>query len=436
MKKSNFHYVLGIAAFATAAIAAWFSVTGLGKLFAGAAISVMIMAAVLEFAKLVVASYVYRYWKKINFLAKTYLVIAIVILMTITSAGIYGYLSGAYSETSSKLQISNGEISLLDKKKEQFKQRIVNTEQNINKKNTRITSLNNLRTSQEVRLDSLYARKSYRQAKIVESQIKDADSEIKKLTKETDSLLNVVNGYNEDISKLDLDVTGKEADNLKGDTAPLQYIASLFGTNMDKVVNFFMFLLIFVCDPLAIMLVIATNRVILENSEKDEKIIEVPEVAKKIEPEPIPEPIKKIDEVVSYVSNDKGEFKPEKKEPVIDLAQKIILDDIKSQGISHNASYLKFLEVLFKNGDAKIGDVLPFYDAFLEQLAIANLIEIKYVTEENGMSKIQVLNNRDKEVRDFLTICNLFKITDMSGKDKKIIKDYQLSKDIISLLSK
>ena len=426
MKKSKFPYVLGLAAFGTAAVAAWFSVTGLGKLFAGAAMSVMIMAGVLEFAKLVVASYVYRYWKKIKFLEKTYLIIALSILMTITSAGIYGYLSGAYSETSSKLQISNGEISLLDKKKEQFKQRIVNTEENISKKNLRITSLNNLRSSQEVRLDSLYARKSYRQAKVVEGQIKDADIEIKRLTKETDSLLNVVNGYNEEISRLDLDVTGKEAENLKGDTAPLQYIASLFGTNMDKVVNFFMFLLIFVCDPLAIMLVIATNKALLENSSTEND--STPESAKKVEPEPEiktvePEPAveqnKKVEEVVSYLADDKGEFKPIKKDELkMEITHKSILDDIKSQGITNNASYLGFLDVLFKGGEVNVGDIMPIWDVFIEELDKKGL---KYTT---------------KEVKDFLIICNLFKITDMSGPDKKIAKDYQVAKEIISMLSK
>lgn len=423
MKKSKFHYVLGISAFGTAAIAAWFSVTGLGKLFAGAAISVMIMAGVLEFAKLVVASYVYRYWKKIKFLEKTYLVIALVILMTITSAGIYGYLSGAYSETSSKLQISNGEISLLDKKKEQFKQRIDNTNENINKKNIRITSLNGLRSSQETRLDSLYARKYYRQARVVESQIKDADSEIKKLTKETDSLLNVVNVYNEEVSKLDLGVTEKEADNLKGDTAPLQYMANLFNSDMDKVVNFFMFLLIFVCDPLAIMLVIATNKVLLEGSEEKAEEVIVKIEPTKIEPikenEIVKEPEEIVEKPISYVTNDKGEFKPVKKEePKVDLAQKAILDDIKSQGIGHNASYLGFLDVLFKGGEVNVGDLIPKWDMFIEQLTKKGL---KFT---------------EKEVKDFLTICNLFKITDMSGPNKRIAKEYSISKDIISLLSK
>jgi hypothetical protein len=412
MKKSKFPYILGVAAFATAAVAAWFSVTGLGKLFAGAAISVMIMAGVLEFAKLVVASYVYRYWNKIKFLEKTYLIIALSILMTITSAGIYGYLSGAYSETSSKLQISNGEISLLDKKKEQFKQRIENTEENIGKKNIRITSLNNLRTSQEVRLDSLYARKSYRQAKIVETQIKDADSEIKKLTKETDSLLNVVNLYNEEISKLDLDVTGKEADNLKGDTAPLQYIASLFGTNMDKVVNFFMFLLIFVCDPLAIMLVIATNKSLLENTSEEKTTVQ--EVVKTIEPNPVVEPLKKVE----YKSNEHGEFVQQEPEEVINKEEALqILEAIKSQNIEGNKLYLTFVEALYLNGALKIGDLLPPFVKFTEELNSRGVVY------------------EEKEVMDFLTICNLLKITDMSGPDRRVAKDYNVAKGIFNILS-
>lgn len=438
MKKNSFPYILGISAFATAGIAAYFSVTGLGKLFAGAATSIMIMAGVLEFSKLVVASYLYRYWDKSKFVEKAYLIVALAILMTITSAGIYGYLSGAYSETSSKLQISQGEIGLLDKKKEQFKDRIKNTEENIGKKNTRITSLNNLRSSQEVRLDSLYARKYYRQAKVVEGQIKDADQEIKKLTRETDSLLNVVNGYNEEISKFDLDVTGKVADNLKGEAAPLQYIANLFGTSMDKVVNFFMFLLIFVFDPLAVVLVIATNKTLLEG-RKDvvEPIVNKPEPesAEPIKKENIAdllrsqaadliveEPKKEEATKVSYVADESGNFKPTKAEPKIDEAQKIILEKIKSQGIENNASYLSFLEVLFKSGKASVGDLLPIWEVFLEQL---DKKDLKYT---------------EKEVKNFLTICNLFKITDMdewATKGKAFItKDYETAKVIISLLSK
>jgi hypothetical protein len=475
MKKSKFHYLLAIAAFGTAAVAAYFSVTGLGKLFAGASMSIMIMAGVLEFSKLVVASYVYRFWEKIKFLEKTYLIIALAILMTITSAGIYGYLSGAYSETSSKLQVSQGEISLLDKKKEQFKERIVNTEENISKKNIRITSLNNLRSTQESRLDSLYARKTYKQAKVVEGQIKDADVEIKKLTRETDSLLNVINVYNEEVSKLDLGATEKIAENLKGEAAPLQYIATLFGTTMDKVVNFFMFLLIFVCDPLAIILVIATNKVILsyEEDEKqdvevktisvepvveepvveepiaeepaveepiaEEPIVEEPVIEEPVAEEPIAEepiveepveeePIveiskesqKKADEVIQYMVDSKGDFKAvnnvdAEKEKI----RKEIMDQVKAQGIGNNSIYMSFLEVLFKGGINQVGTILPVYSKFLEDLQFAG-----------------ILYSNEKEVTDFLTICNLFKITDMSGPDKRIAKEYAVAKEIISLLSK
>ena len=466
MKKSKFHYLLAIAAFGTAAVAAYFSVTGLGKLFAGASLSIMIMAGVLEFSKLVVASYVYRFWEKIKILEKTYLILALAILMTITSAGIYGYLSGAYSETSSKLQVSQGEISLLDKKKEQFKERIVNTEENINKKNVRITSLNNLRATQESRLDSLYARKTYKQAKVVEGQIKDADIEIKKLTRETDSLLNVVNVYNEEVSKLDLGATEKIAENLKGEAAPLQYIATLFGTTMDKVVNFFMFLLIFVCDPLAIILVIATNKVILSYEEEpvakvvveekpaveepvvEEPVVEEPVVEELIAEEPIleepiaeepiveepiaEEPIveelveiskesqKKADEVIQYMVDSKGDFKAVNTMDVEkEKIRKEIMDQVKAQGIGNNSIYLSFLDVLFKGGTNQPGTVLPVYSKFLEDLQFAG---ISYTYE--------------KEVTDFLTICNLFKITDMSGPDKRISKEYTVAKEIISLLSK
>jgi hypothetical protein len=465
MKKSKFPYLLGFSAFATAAIAAYFSVTGLGKLFAGSAISIMVMAAVLEFSKLVVASYVYRYWKKIKALEKTYLISALVVLMAITSAGIYGYLSGAYAETSSKLQISQGEISLLDKKTEQFKERIKNTEENIKKKNERITSLNNLRTSQEVRLDSLYARRYYKQAKIVEGQIKDADVEIKKLTRESDSLLNVVNGYNEEISKLELDVNGKEAENLKGEAAPLQYIANLFNTSMDSVVNFFMFLLIFVFDPLAVVLVIATNKVILDSwkegsPEEGEPIGELFKVKKpksnwtvkklfngKSEEIKEEESGSEENDVMTYVSTDSGEFKAEEEprsaieeqtqsEQVDDFAniQPTQIEELTSpteedmEAIkkindlsiqSQNDKYPLLLDVLYSNGLKTPGDDVPFYQDFCESIR---------------KSGIQA---EDSEIKNFLVICVVFKLINIQKNTKhSFLKDYNTAKNKIQILQK
>ena len=95
-RSKNFHIYLGIAALLIAGSAGFFSVFGLSKLFAGAALSVIIMAGSLEFGKLVTAAFLYRYWDKINLFQKTYLMTAVITLVLITSAGIFGYLSNAY----------------------------------------------------------------------------------------------------------------------------------------------------------------------------------------------------------------------------------------------------------------------------------------------------------------------------------------------------
>ena len=112
-RSKNFHIYLGVAALLIAGSAGFFSVFGLSKLFAGAALSVIIMAGSLEFGKLVTAAFLYRYWDKINVFQKTYLMTAVITLVLITSAGIFGYLSNAYQgatvtfEKQSNLLLSN-----------------------------------------------------------------------------------------------------------------------------------------------------------------------------------------------------------------------------------------------------------------------------------------------------------------------------------------
>ena len=206
---------------------------------------------------------------------------------------------------------------------------------------------------------------------------------------------------------------------------------------MDSVVNFFILLLIFVFDPLAVSLVIATNIAIEREFGKKEEEPKEPEPF--VEPvvelvtEPTAEPAviiqeesesqKKAEEVMRYVADENGDFKAiPLPEPVIDeekeKIKQLIIDQAKAEGLENNASYLSFLDVLFKGGSIQMGTKLPSYSKFLEEIKAAGL---KYV---------------EKEVKDFLTICNLFKITDMSGSEKKIAKDYLVAKDIIALLSK
>jgi hypothetical protein len=120
--KKLFPYVIALSALSVSASAALYSVVGLSKLFAGAKIQVMIMAGSLEFAKLVIASVLYQYWEKTNAFIKAYLMIALIILITITSGGIYGYLSGAYQETSNQSEFLEKEVAIIESKRVRFEE--------------------------------------------------------------------------------------------------------------------------------------------------------------------------------------------------------------------------------------------------------------------------------------------------------------------------
>lgn len=464
MRKYIFPILIAISALALAGAAAFFSVTGLSKLFGGAKTEVIIMASALEFAKLVVASFLHRYWKDLRVAMKIYLTVGVIIVMIITSLGIYGFLSNAYSTTSGKLQNIDAQIQMVDQKKTIITSEIQRLEDSKSLKSDRVKSLVKLRSNQETRLDSLYNRKQISVAKRVESQIDQANKDILVANVEMDTLNNQIQRKYSEVTAFDMEILNLKNNDTNSEVGPLKYIAKLTGRDMDSVVNFFILLLIFVFDPLAVMLVVATN-VAIEKEFGEGKEEEKKEIIK--EPEPKEEPVdvsvtesqveiiaepeviieepleenivvdEKIEEekpvsdlkneVVSYIADEKGEFK---QEPIIEEkieshtpqeleAINIILEQIKAQDIEHNASYLNFLEVLFQKGKVSVGDILPSYPVFLEEM---NLSGYKYT---------------EKELTDFLMICNLFKITDMSeGKERRIAKDYQISKSIISLLSK
>lgn len=430
MKKYIFPILIALSALSLAGAAAFFSVTGLSKLFGGAKNEVIIMASALEFAKLVTASFLHRYWNILKWQMRTYLTIGVITVMLITSAGIYGFLSNAYSITSGKIQGVDSQVEMVEQKKTIINSEITRLQENKTMKSDRVKGLVNLRTNQETRLDSLYNRRQNSSAKRVEQQIDQANKDVASINIEIDTLNNRIQRKSFEISALDLTILNFKNSDINGEVGPLRYIAKLTGKSMDSVVNFFIMLLIFVFDPLAVSLVIATNISIQrEFRKKEDEEIDIKKEEKIIE-NTIPENViknndneskKKADEVIQYVTNDNGEFKAIEV-PVIDeskeQAKKIIMDDIKAQGIEHNASYINFLEILFKNGTVQTGTILPSYGKFLEEIKSSG---IKYA---------------EKEVKDFLTICNLFKITDMSGPDKKISKDYLVAKEIISLLSK
>ena len=255
-----------IVALGIAGCAAYFSIWGLSQLFAGASIAVIILFSFLETGKIVVTTALHRYWGRVNKSLKYFLTVCVIILMLVTSAGIYGFLSNAYQKTANKLEIHQGEISVLDNKKAIFEGGIKDNEKLIENKNKRLDQLANLRTRQENRID---AAKSNRSETANRSDIKNADKEIQKLTSDID-VLNVKNGVLSDsVGKYNTKVLELKANNsVSGEIGPLKYIAELTGVAMIKIVNYLILLLIFVFDPLAIALILMSNMVFKIDEEE------------------------------------------------------------------------------------------------------------------------------------------------------------------------
>ncbi len=264
MLKNKFTYLLGFSAFVLVTTAAFFSVTGLAKLFSGAYWSVIIMISGLELAKLVSTSYLYRYWREIKLSLKVYMVIGVVVLMIITSIGVYGFLSAAFSDTSNKVNSVDNKITLLEGKKRFFEESSSRIKSLIDNKSIRINNLNSLRSNQESRIDTLYKKNLISRVKQAEQAIRDANNEIEQTNKQIESLSIQIQPFIDSISKTDLLILELKSNDIKGDIGPLKYMATLTGKRIEEVVNILILFLIFVFDPLAVCLVIATNRMLLK----------------------------------------------------------------------------------------------------------------------------------------------------------------------------
>jgi len=257
MKQRLFPIVIALSAIAVSASAAFYSVFGLSKLFAGASLQVIIMASSLEFAKLVVASLLYRYWDNINKVLRIYLSISVFILMVITSGGIYGYLSGAYQETANQSEYIDNQILIIEQRRSRYEEQRVDINQSII---TWSAALSKPTTIQYVDKETgqLVTTTSSRQRRLLESQLNEAKTSL--------------NAVTDSITKLDMEILSQQIGN---DTArelgPLKYLSNLLNTDMDIIINWFLLLIIFVFDPLAISLVIAANFAFMQIKPKSKK---------------------------------------------------------------------------------------------------------------------------------------------------------------------
>lgn len=242
--------LLFVAALFVAGTGAYFSVTGLGILFSGATLSVIIMASSLEFAKLVAASYLEQKWKEVNLFLKIYLSFAVFTLMVVTSAGIYGYLSNAFQQQSIT-------IKAVDSKVESIQYQINLLQTDVDGWEKRRNSLTDLRGNQEARLDK--AMESGVGISTTRNQIRDANNEIQSLTQKIETNRNQITSLNDTILKI------KESNiDVEREVGGFRFIAEAFGVELNSVVKWFITLLVLVFDPLAIALVIAFNKLMKE----------------------------------------------------------------------------------------------------------------------------------------------------------------------------
>ena len=237
MEDSKYFYIwIGLSALLIAGSAAAFSVYGLAKLFSGAFLSVVVMAGSLELGKLVTASFLYRYWNVINYFQKVYMTIATLVLVFITSAGIFGYLSNAYQGATLEFEKQSTELIAVEERIEQLEEDKVFLKEELS---IAISELPDNYITAKRKLREQYNP----QILMVNEEILD---------------------YKKTRADLEIQLVSTGVD-----VGPAIYLARTFGTDIDTVVKFFIFILIFVFDPLAVMLVIAYNQVLLGRKPKE-----------------------------------------------------------------------------------------------------------------------------------------------------------------------
>ena len=248
-----------IVGLAISGVAAWYSIVGLMAIFAAAKIPIAIMGAVLEVGKLLTASWLYQFWEKTNTLLKTYFTIAVVVLMFITSMGIFGFLSKAHMDQTLSVGDNSLLIERIDTKIEREQVRIKDAE----------TVIGQLDKAVQVLIDYDRIRGPSGSIAVRESQNKERAQ----LTSVIDDAYLKIDTMSAE--KLELD---KEQLALEAEVGPIKYIAAfIYGDELDKTlleraVRWIIITIIFVFDPLAVLLIVAANMTFKEALGKPKKV--------------------------------------------------------------------------------------------------------------------------------------------------------------------
>jgi len=266
-------YLLFGVALSLSAVAAWYAIAGLVAIFAAAAIPIAIMGSLLEASKLVVASWLYRSWKEIPKLFKIYFLTALIVLMMLTSMGIFGFLSKAHLDQAVPTGDVVSKLNLIDEK-------IKIEKENINAARTAITQLDAQVNATLSRSDD--SKGAERSIAIRRGQ----QNERTKLVNEIGASQAKIAKYNEERAPIASEVRKVEAE-----VGPIKYIAALLYADnpdediLEKAVRVVILLIVFVFDPLAVLLLVAANW----QMKKDFPVVKPPK-PKKQTPTPTPTP--------------------------------------------------------------------------------------------------------------------------------------------------
>ena len=232
-----------ITSLAIAAVAAWYSIIGLTTIFSAAVIPIIIMGVVLEIGKLVAAAWVYQNWKETNILLKSYLVSAIVVLMLITSMGIYGFLSKSHIDAGINTTEISVKLERLDNRINGEQRQIDRAEKTLKQLDDRLEKMN----------EGWFITRGIQQREKEQEERQQLNNIIKKSESEIDKLLDKKSEYQLEVKNFEVEV------------GPIKYIAALvYGDEaknyLDNTVRYVILLLIFVFDPLAVLLLISANQ--------------------------------------------------------------------------------------------------------------------------------------------------------------------------------
>jgi len=248
--------LIGLCALAVSASAAIYSVTGLSKLFAGASLQVMIMAGSLEVAKLVIATLLHQYWNSLNKLLRVYLTTSVVVLVLITSMGIYGFLSSAYQNTAVGFQTAGKEISFLKQKEAFYQKDLDRFDDELNRISTNISELSKAK-AREV---SVSDGRGGVTTSVSTTELRLADGRIRSEEANRASALASRNVVADSLKNIQTKILNLEVQaSSNAELGPLIYLSELTGRSMDQIINILLLVIIFVFDPLAISLVLAAN---------------------------------------------------------------------------------------------------------------------------------------------------------------------------------